>query len=111
MGADANAMNTYIDLLITGGALTVSSGEPTNTQDRHCIGQDIKHAIMESGLARKLLAERSPTLRADVMTQIELLVEEDTRLVPGSIKVKEESSSLLRVTANTYEFGQLEVTV
>jgi hypothetical protein len=50
-------------------------------------------------------------LRADVMTQIELLVEEDTRLVPGSIKVKEESSSLLRVTANTYEFGQLEVTV
>lgn len=101
----------YTDLLITNGAMTLTTTEPTLTGDRHSIGQDIKHAIMESGLARRLLAERSSVLRADVMTQIELLVESDTRLVPGTVNVEAESSNLLRVTAITYDFGKLEVTV
>lgn len=101
----------YIDLLITDGAMVLGTGEPDLTGDRHSIGQDIKHAIMESGLARKLLAERSSVLRADVMTQIELLVEADTRLVPGTVNVAAENSGLLRVTATTYAFGQLEVTL
>ena len=75
------------------------------------IGQDIKHRIMESGLARKLIGERSPTLRADVMTEIELLVENDERLVPGTIVIREEAPERVLVTARTYEFGDLEVTL
>lgn len=101
----------YWDLLIDGGAMVVSEGEPTRTSDRHSIGQDIKHAIMESGLARLLLAERSPTLRANVLTRIELLVEQDTRLVPGTISLTEETAQRLRLTATTYDYGQIEVTV
>ncbi len=61
----------YIDLLVVNGAWQLDAGgQPRYTQDRHSIGQDIKHRIMESGLARKLIGERSPTLRADVMTEI-----------------------------------------
>lgn len=102
----------YIDILVEkGGWQLDAGGQPRLTSDRYSIGQDIKHRIMESGLARKLVAERSATLRADVMTEIELLVEDDERLVPGTISITEESAGTLLVTATTYEFGQVEVTL
>lgn len=102
----------YIDILVIDGAWQLDAGgQPCMTQDRHSIGQDIKHRIMESGLARKLIGERSPTLRADVMTEIELLVENDERLIPGTIVISEEAPDRILVTARTYEFGDLEVTL
>ncbi|RKJ83773.1 DUF2590 family protein [Aeromonas veronii] len=102
----------YIDILVMDGAWQLDAGgQPRYTQDRHSIGQDIKHRIMESGLARKLIGERSPTLRADVMTEIELLVENDVRLVPGTILIREEAAGRVQVVASTYEFGHLEVTL
>lgn len=102
----------YIDILVIDGAWQLDAGgQPRMTQDRHSIGQDIKHRIMESGLARKLIGERSPTLRADVMTEIELLVENDERLIPGTIVISEEAPDRILVTARTYEFGSLEVTL
>lgn len=102
----------FIDLLIeNGGWVLDAGGQPLMTADRHSIGQDIKHRIMESGLARKLIGERSATLRADVMTEIELLVEDDERLVPGTIDIIEEASDRMRISADTYAFGSLEVTV
>lgn len=102
----------YIDILVIDGAWQLDAGgQPRMTQDRHSIGQDIKHRIMESGLARKLIGERSPTLRADVMTEIELLVENDERLIPGTIVISEEAPDRILVTARTYEFGDLEVTL
>jgi len=68
----------YIDLLITGRSFTLNAGnEPELCNNKISIGQDIVHAIIESGLTTKLVAERSPTLRADVITQLILLVEED----------------------------------
>ncbi|ALP41755.1 DUF2590 family protein [Aeromonas schubertii] len=103
-------MTKYVDILVEGGAWVLDAGsQPRLTADRHSIGQDIKHRIMESGLARKLVGERSPTLRADVMTEIELLVELDERLIPGTIEIREEAPDRLRITATTYDFGPLEV--
>ncbi|WP_429134273.1 DUF2590 family protein [Aeromonas hydrophila] len=102
----------YIDILVENGAWQLDAGgQPRYTQDRPSIAQDIKHRIMESGLARKLIGERSPTLRADVMTEIELLVETDVRLVPGTILISEGTAGAILVTARTYEFGSLEVTL
>ena len=102
----------YIDIWVVDGAWQMDDGgQPRYTQGRHSIGQDIKHRIMESGLASKLIGERSPTLRADVMTEIELLVENDTRLIPGTIVISEEAPPRILVTARTYQFGDLEVTL
>ncbi|MEL3921959.1 DUF2590 family protein [Aeromonas enteropelogenes] len=112
MSEPLNREPKYIDILVVNGAWQLDAGgQPRYTQDRHSIGQDIKHRIMESGLARKLIGERSPTLRADVMTEIELLVENDERLVPGTIVIREEAPERVLVTASTYEFGDLEVTL
>ncbi|GHA05553.1 DUF2590 family protein [Oceanisphaera arctica] len=102
----------YIDLLIEDGGIVLDAGaQPVYTDNRHSIGQDIKHAVLESGLARALIGERSPTLRADVRTQIRILVEQDRRLVPGTAELREEAADRYLLTATTYDFGHLEVTL
>ncbi|NUH55742.1 DUF2590 family protein [Citrobacter portucalensis] len=102
----------YIDLLINNGDFSLNAGhEPELCNNRKSIGQDIVHSIIESGLATQLIAERSPTLRADIFTQLELLVENDERIVPGTVEINEESQKRLWVTASTYEFGTLSYQV
>lgn len=102
----------YIDLLIENGDFSLNAGnEPELCNNRKSIGQDIIHAIIESGLATQLIAERSPTLRADIFTQLELLVENDERIVPGTVEISEESQNRLWVTASTYDFGTLSYQV
>lgn len=98
----------YIDLLITGRDFTLNSGnEPVLCDNRVSIAQDCVHAIIESGLATQLVGERSPTLRADLRNQMEMLVEDDERIVPGTVRVNEESQVKLWVTADTYDFGRI----
>ncbi|EHM47032.1 DUF2590 family protein [Yokenella regensburgei] len=102
----------YIDLLIENGDFVLNTGsEPELCHNRKSIGQDIVHSILESGLATKLIAERSPTMRADIFTQLELLVEEDERIVPGTVEISEETSKRLWVTASTYDFGSISYQV
>lgn len=102
----------YFDLLITDGDFALNPGnEPTLCNNRVSIGQDIVHSIIESGLTTQLVAERSPTLRADVITQLILLIENDERIIPGSAAIAEESATRLWATAETYDFGQVSARV
>lgn len=106
-------MSLYRDLYITDdGNFTLGPGnEPVLCDDRVSIAQDVKHAIIESGLATELVAERAPGMRADVLTRIELLVESDDRLVPGTILITEETQERLYLTADTYDFGPISLGV
>lgn len=102
----------YIDLLITDGNFTLDSGnEPRRCNNRDSIAQDIIHSILESGITARLIGERSPTMRGDVITQLTLLIESDERLIPGTIVITEESISRLYVTAETYDFGSVNTEV
>lgn len=102
----------YIDLLITEGDFTLNAGaEPVPCNNRVSIGQDIVHALIESGLATRLVAERSPVLRADVITQMVLLVEDDERIIPGTVSITEESPTRLWITAETWDFGRISLGV
>lgn len=102
----------YIDLLITDGNFTLDSGnEPRRCNNRDSIAQDIIHSILESGITARLIGERSPTMRGDVITQLTLLIESDERLIPGTIVITEESISHLYVTAETYDFGSVNTEV
>lgn len=77
----------YVDLLIQGNDFVLNTGnEPELCNNRKSIGQDIIHSIIESGLATELIAERSPTMRADIFTRMELLIEDDERIVQGRWK-------------------------
>lgn len=96
----------YIDLLIENGNFSLNAGnEPATCNNRKSIQQDIAHAIIESGMVTELIAERSPTLRADIFTRLELLIEDDERIIPGTVAVDEEAINRLWVTASTYDFG------
>lgn len=102
----------YQDVLIDNGDLVLDAGRnPVLIQDRAVIAQDIKHAIMESHLAVDLIAERSPSKKADIRTQLELLVEEDVRLIPGTVRLEEPADGTIYVFAKTTEFGNLDLEV
>lgn len=98
----------YIDLLITGEDITLDNGAmPRLCDNRVSIAQDIKHALLESGLVTALIAERSTIIRKDILLQMMLLIEDDERLVPGTIRILEQTSDRLLITADTVEFGEI----
>lgn len=103
-------MSLYIDLLITNNDLTLDpSNQPLLVEDRASIAQDIAHMIRESGLLVTLVAERDRFRQADCIQQLELLVETDERLVPGTVRIITQSPGQYLVTAKTVAFGAVEV--
>ncbi|MFC4654380.1 DUF2590 family protein [Rheinheimera marina] len=105
-------MEKYSDLFIEGGGLAMNSiSQPDLIHSRASIAQDVKHRLLESGLVTKLLAQRSSALRNDVFTEMELLIETDTRLRPGTIEITEQASGRVLITAETYEFGSISTEV
>lgn len=103
-------MSDYIDLLIVENDLVLDpSRQPLLIEDRSSIAQDIAHMIRESGLLVTLVAERSKLLQRDCIQQLELLVEADERLVPGTALINQVRSGQYLVTAKTLKFGDIEV--
>ncbi|MBX8542457.1 DUF2590 family protein [Pseudomonas cichorii] len=105
-------MAEYIDLLIVDNDLALDpSQQPNQIEDRACIAQDIAHMIRDSGLLVTLVAERDRLRQRDCIQQLELLVETDIRLVPGTALITQQEPGLYLVTAKTLEFGSVEVTL
>ena len=102
----------YQDILIENRDVVLDAGRnPILIQDRAVIAQDIKHAIIESNLAVDLIAERSPSKKVDIRTKLELLVEEDVRLVPGTVRLDEPTEGTIYVFADTMDFGELQLEI
>lgn len=98
----------YFDLLVTDGNFTLNSGnEPEICMNRVSIAQDVIHLIIESTLTKRLIAERSRTLRGDITLQLEMLVESDERIVPGTVEITEITTGKYIIYADTWDFGPL----
>lgn len=98
----------HIDLNIIDGDLSfdeVLSPEQLNVAD--VIAQDIKHRLLESGLLVRLIKLRNKNSIAMILTEIELIVEQDNRLVPGSINVLITPQKTIAINATTKEYGKL----
>ncbi|WP_296592633.1 DUF2590 family protein [Methylophaga sp.] len=105
-------MADYVDLLITDDDLTLDiAGEPQLIYDRDCITQDIKHLIRDSGLMVEIVGQRSDITVNERMQRLTLMIEEDTRLVPGTIKITRTSLGLFFVTGTTYKYGPINLEV
>ncbi|EQM70876.1 DUF2590 family protein [Pseudomonas tohonis] len=105
-------MSLYIDLLIQDNDLVLDpSRQPVLVDDRASIAQDIAHMIRESGLLVTLVAERDRLRQQDCIQRLELLVEADERLVPGTARITRQDLGVYLVTARTVEFGLIEVTL
>ena len=105
-------MSEYVDLLIVDNDLALDpSNQPRLIDDRACIAQDIAHMIRDSGLLVTLVAERNSLKQRDCIQRLELLVEADERLVPGTALITQFKPGEYLVTAKTMKFGTIEVTV
>ncbi|PQP06319.1 DUF2590 domain-containing protein [Pseudomonas frederiksbergensis] len=105
-------MSEYIDLLIHNNDLVLDlSRQPLLIDDRASIAQDIAHMIRDSGLLVTLVAERDRLRQRDCIQQLELLVEADERLVPGTALITQLEPGQYLVTATTLKFGTIEVTL
>lgn len=103
-------MSEYIDLLIAGNDLVLDpSRQPLLIDDRASIAQDIAHMTRDSGLLVILVAERDRLKQRDCIQQLELLVEADERLVPGTAQFTQLRPGQYLVTATTLKFGNIEV--
>lgn len=99
----------YIDLWINDNDLTLDSGgEPVLVDDRSSIAQDIKNLIRESGLMVKIIGERDPVKVNDQLQKLTLLIEDDERLVPGTVEITASTLELYFIVADTYEFGPVD---
>jgi hypothetical protein len=99
----------YVDLLITNDDLTLDSGgEPLLIFDRDCIEQDIKHLIRESGLIVLCIGERDPAKRAQAQQDLQILIEDDERLIPGTVQIIEQTIEQYLIVAQTADFGMIE---
>lgn len=103
-------MTLYVDLLVTDDDLTLDDiGVPTHTGDRASIAQDIKHMIRETGLLIELVGQRDQGKIATNLKRIEIEVEKDVRIRPGTAKVTATNIETYFITAETMELGRVEV--
>lgn len=102
----------FIDLLIADNDLVLDAANvPELISDRPSIGQDIVHMIRETGLLKETLAERNRLRRRDSLQQIESLIDEDLRIIPGTSQIVDEGRGQFLVTAETENFSLLQIGV
>ncbi|MFZ2405540.1 MAG: DUF2590 family protein [Methylobacter sp.] len=100
----------YIDLLITDNDLSLGPGnEPALLGDRDSIIQDTKHLIRDCGLLSACIGERDNAKVSLLMQKLALKIEDDLRLVPGTIKITRQDTELFFITADTYKFGKISL--
>lgn len=93
-----------IDLNIIDNDIALDSfAVPSQLTNSDVIAQDVKHRIIESGKVTELIGLRNKNIVAKILTEIELIVEQDERLVPGTIKVIRQATGEISVTAKTIE--------
>lgn len=101
-------MSQFIDLHIQNGDVVLDAGlTPTYLTDREVIAQDIVHAILDTGLAHLLVSDRGTGITADTQIKIKLLVEDDVRIMPGTVRVEQVSLGQWWVYADTINFGSI----
>jgi hypothetical protein len=99
-------MSLYRDLLITDDDFTLDGeNEPALVTDRLCIAQDILHMIRDTGLLIEMIGNRDGQRIAQLSRQIEIDVENDIRIKPGTAKVTRTDVGTFFLVADTVDFG------
>jgi len=100
-------MAINIDLNIINSDLSLDAALiPMQLTKTQVISQDIKHRILESGLLVRLVGLRNTNAIAMILTEIELVVEQDERITPGTIEVIKTVLGQISVKAQTLNKGE-----
>jgi hypothetical protein len=102
-------MADYVDIRITDNDLTLNAGgEPTLLDGRDSIVQDTKHLIRDSGLLSQCIGQRDPAKVAALIQDLELMIEDDERLVPGTVAITRVNTETFFITATTVKYGTIQ---
>lgn len=102
----------YVDLQFNDDDLVLDpAGEPVLITDRDCITQDIKHMIRDSGLMLQIVGQRDKNTVDDHLISLTLLIEDDERLIPGTVDIEQTDKGVFFITADTFDFGSVNLTV
>lgn len=100
----------YFDLLVSDDDLTLDrGGNPERCFDRDSIAQDIQHMIRETGLLVELVGNRDARKKAENIVKLTIEVDNDERIVPGSCEIAEVELGVFYLTAETVEFGPINM--
>lgn len=100
----------YIDLHIIDDDIALDEfGCASEIDGRASIAQDIKHMIRETGLLVGIIGQRDWERRRLNLNIIERHIDDDIRIIPSTARVTEQSIERYWITADTVEFGQVEV--
>lgn len=99
------------DILITDRDITLDeAGMPYTVVNMPSITQDICHMILESGVLIDLIGERSESIWASHINLLENLVEDDVRVVPGTVVIEREGSENIWIFAES-RVGELKLDI
>ena len=100
----ANTEN-LVDLLIIGGDIVLDEhGLPQLIGGRDVVAQDIGHRLEDSGLVFLLIGERNTNSIKSLLLKIRLEVENDKRVIPGTVKTSFDAlaeKGVLNISAKT----------
>lgn len=101
----------YIDWRIANNDLAIDpSGEPLLLANKDSVVQDLRHLIRESGLLFQAIAERDPVKIGGLIQRLILLIEDDIRLVPGTIRIERPATDVFFVLGDTTDYGKFGFT-
>lgn len=97
----------YVDLLIADNDLVFDGAdEPILCANKTSVVQDTKHLIRESGLLVRCVGERDGAKIDTLLLDLELMIEEDERLIPGTISIQRPSVGRVYVLSETADHGK-----
>lgn len=68
------------------------------------VAQDIKHRIVESGLLPPLIKQRNVDAINKLIVELELIVEQDARIMPGTVTISATTTGLINIHAQTRDY-------
>ncbi len=102
---------TSIDLLIQDDDLVLSGiGEPVLISAAQCIAQDLRHMIREKGYGVQLVGQRSRVKVLAIAKAVEIEMENDERIYPGTAQVRLIGEELICM-AKTVDGEAIEATL
>ena len=101
-------MSQYVDILMNDDDITLdAAGGAIYVTGRASIAQDIKHLIRETGLLVEMIGERDDIALQLKIQQLIIAIEDEPRVVPGTVAITRTDTETLYLTADT-ELGPIE---
>ena len=98
----------YTDLLVKDDDLVLdAAGLPVLIHDRECIAQDLIHMIRELGLLLLLIGDRGDSNQEEAAQKIVIEIENDNRIILGTVFFNKSKTGLFDIQATTVDFGDI----